>query len=458
MLIGLGGGAASSMASGASTEDLDFASVQRGNPEMQRRAQQVIEACWAAGAAPSGRNPILIVHDVGAGGLSNAVPEARRSQRTAAGASSCATSPTPSPACRRWRSGATRRRSATCSPSSRARPRLVPRGVRARALPVRGARRADDSRRLVVSDRLLGESPVDMPLEMLLGKPPRTVMKVDATRATTASPQTSPASTWSRPAMRVLRYPAVADKSFLIHIGDRTVGGLVCRDQLVGPWQVPVSDVAVTALGFDGVAGEAMAMGERTPLAVLDPAGVRAHRRRRGADQRAAGGRRLRSSSAALGQLDGGERRATGEDEALYDTVARRDRPVPGAAHRDSGRQGLAVDAHRLAGARGAEVGRGAGIARSSRRLPRWPTSRRALTPQLRRDAGLAALPARSRRGPQPPRRLLPGAGLRHHRRRRSRTSTTPQRLRQLFRCHRGTAPARRCCLPTTTAPMAACS
>ena len=270
MLIGLGGGAASSMASGASTEDLDFASVQRGNPEMQRRAQQVIEACCAAGAMPSGHNPLLIVHDVGAGGLSNAMPElidhshrgARLELRDIPNAE-----PGMAPA-EIWCSEAQERYVLAIAPEDLEWFRAVCERERC-PFAVLGS--ADDTRQLTVSDRLLGETAVDMPLEVLLGKPPRTVMKV------TRAPRAVAVAAFARidpvaACQRVLAYPAVADKSFLIHIGDRTVGGLVCRDQLVGPWQVPVSDVAVTALGFDGVAGEAMAMGERTPLAVLDPA------------------------------------------------------------------------------------------------------------------------------------------------------------------------------------------
>ncbi len=270
MLIGLGGGAASSMSSGSSTEDLDFASVQRGNPEMQRRAQQVIEACWAAGAAPSGHNPILMVHDVGAGGLSNAMPELiDHSQR--GGRLELRDIPSAEPGlspAEIWCNEAQERYVLAIAPADLDWFSAV--CARERC-PFAVLGHADDSRQLTVSDRLLGEAPVDMPLAVLLGKPPRTVMKV------TRVPRAPVRASFARldpveACLRVLRYPAVADKSFLIHIGDRTVGGLVCRDQLVGPWQVPVSDVAVTALGFDGVAGEAMAMGERTPLAVLHPA------------------------------------------------------------------------------------------------------------------------------------------------------------------------------------------
>ncbi|MCC5793175.1 MAG: phosphoribosylformylglycinamidine synthase [Chromatiales bacterium] len=268
MLIGLGGGAASSVGSGASTAELDFASVQRGNPEIQRRAQQVIESCCARAHAPGGRNPILIIHDVGAGGLSNAVPELvdhshRGARLELREIPSAETGLSPLEI---WCNEAQERYVLAIAPedldwftATCARERCP--------FAVLGA--LDDSGRLTVTDRLLGQAPVDMPLEMLLGKPPRTVRKFSR-----SAPRSWPAPA-GLPALdeacrRVLRMPAVADKSFLIHIGDRTVGGLVARDQLVGPWQVPVSDVAVTARGFTTHDGEAMAMGERTPLALLD--------------------------------------------------------------------------------------------------------------------------------------------------------------------------------------------
>ena len=319
MLIGLGGGAASSMGSGASTEDLDFASVQRGNPEMQRRAQQVIESCCAAGAAPSGHNPILIVHDVGAGGLSNAMPElvdhssrgATLELREIPNAESRM-----SPA-EIWCNEAQERYVLAIAPQDLAWFREVCARERC-PFAVLGS--ADDGRQLTVTDRLLGEAPVDMPLEVLLGKPPRTAMKI--TRALRARLPASLAGIDPAEACPLLlRFPAVADKSFLIHIGDRTVGGLVCRDQLVGPWQVPVSDAAVTALGFDGVAGEAMAMGERTPLAVFNPA----------ASGRMAVGEAITNVlSAGITALQAVRMSANwmaasgvaGEDEALYDTVS----------------------------------------------------------------------------------------------------------------------------------------
>jgi phosphoribosylformylglycinamidine synthase len=319
MLIGLGGGAASSLSSGTSSEDLDFASVQRGNPEMQRRAQQVIESCWAEGAVPAGRNPILIIHDVGAGGLSNALPELIHHSRRG-GKLELREVPNAEPGmapAEIWCNEAQERYVLALLPGDLDWFRAICERERC-PFAVVGA--ADDSGQLVVGDRLLGETPVDMPLEVVLGRPPRTVMKV------TRRPRPRPPASFAHvdPAeacRRVLGFPAVADKSFLIHIGDRTVGGLVSRDQLVGPWQVPVADAAVTLLGFDGHAGEALAMGERTPLAVLDPP----------ASGRMAVGEALTNVLAGgVGALESVRLSANwmaasgvnGEDEALYDTVS----------------------------------------------------------------------------------------------------------------------------------------
>ncbi len=319
MLIGLGGGAASSMTSGQSTEDLDFASVQRGNPEMQRRAQQVIEACWAAGAGPGGRNPILMIHDVGAGGLSNALPElihhsgrgGRIELREVPNAE-----PGMTPA-QIWCNEAQERYVVAIVPDDLEWFRGVCERERC-PFAVLGS--ADDSGRLVVDDRLLGEPAVDMPLEVLLGKPPRTRMRVSRS-ARPAGLADFAGIDLAEACLRVLRFPAVADKSFLIHIGDRTVGGLVHRDQLVGPWQVAVSDVAVTALGFDGRSGEAMAIGERPPLAVIDPAA---------AGRMAVGEALTNLLSAEVGTLQRVRLSANwmaasgvkGEDQALFDAVS----------------------------------------------------------------------------------------------------------------------------------------
>ena len=264
MLIGLGGGAASSVGSGASHAELDFASVQRGNAEMQRRAQEVIDGCWALGE----RNPILLIHDVGAGGLSNAVPEAvahsHRGARVDLRAIPSAESGL-SPL-ELWCNEAQERYVVVVSPADL--PVFQALAERERC-PFAVIGELDDTGCLTVRDPLLGGNPVVMPLDVLLGKPPRMVRDV---RSITAPCRPFDISSISvrEATYRVLRVPAVADKTFLITIGDRTVGGLVSRDPLVGPWQVPVSDVAVTMADHQGIRGEAMAMGERTPVAVLD--------------------------------------------------------------------------------------------------------------------------------------------------------------------------------------------
>ncbi|HNP36311.1 MAG TPA: phosphoribosylformylglycinamidine synthase [Woeseiaceae bacterium] len=264
MLIGLGGGAASSVASGTSNAELDYASVQRGNPEMERRAQEVIDRCTAMGEA----SPILLIHDVGAGGLSNAVPEAVDHSKLGAtielrdidnaepGMSPLAI----------W-----------CN-EAQERYVLIVHATRVeefRALcarercPVAVIGTLTENEQLQVSDRDFGTRPIDMPMSMLLGNPPKMLRDVSRVDPPVTELNLSGIDL-EQAALRVLRFPAVANKAFLIHIGDRTVGGLSVRDQLVGPWQVPVSDLAITASGFGATTGEAMAMGERTPLAVLN--------------------------------------------------------------------------------------------------------------------------------------------------------------------------------------------
>jgi phosphoribosylformylglycinamidine synthase len=264
MQIGLGGGAASSLASGSSTEELDFASVQRGNPEMQRRAQEVIDRCTAMGAD----NPVLLIHDVGAGGLSNAVPEAVDHSSLGARVE-LRKVPTAEPGMSPlalWCNEAQERYVLIVADD---RVETFKSICERERCPVAVIGTLTDDRRLVVSDRRFGNDAVDMPMQMLLGKPPQMVR--DVTRAVAAAGDLDLDGIELIEAVhRVLSYPAVADKSFLIHIGDRTVGGLSVRDQMVGPWQVPVSDVAITASGYESTSGEAMAMGERTPLAVLD--------------------------------------------------------------------------------------------------------------------------------------------------------------------------------------------
>jgi phosphoribosylformylglycinamidine synthase len=267
MLIGLGGGAASSLGSGASHEELDFASVQRGNPEMQRRAQEVIDACWALG----GENPIELIHDVGAGGLANAVPEAiahsARGARIDLRAVPSA-EPGMSPL-EIWCNEAQERYVLALQPTSLAIFDAIAKRERC-PYAVIGLTTGDGE--LIVNDPLLGGNPVHMPVEALLGKPPRMRRDVRSLPAPAAVTDEFAALNLREAWYRVLRLPAVADKSFLVTIGDRTVGGLVSRDPLVGPWQVPVADVGVTLSDYRHHTGEALAMGERTPVALLDPA------------------------------------------------------------------------------------------------------------------------------------------------------------------------------------------
>jgi phosphoribosylformylglycinamidine synthase len=264
MLIGLGGGAASSMASGVSSADLDFASVQRGNPEIERRAQEVIDRCWALGD----HNPIALIHDVGAGGLSNAVPEAvAHSQRGAVvNLRAVPNGDTGLSPLEIWCNEAQERYVIALQPQGLQQFAQIADRERC---PFAVIGEINDSGVLKVADPLLGGTPVDMPIEVLLGKAPR--MQRDVASRIPATLGFDLASLDLRDALlRVLRCPTVADKTFLISIGDRTVGGMISRDQMVGPWQVPVSDVAVTVVDYSGHAGEAMAMGERTPVAVLN--------------------------------------------------------------------------------------------------------------------------------------------------------------------------------------------
>ncbi len=266
MLIGLGGGAASSMDSGKSSADLDFASVQRGNPEIQRRAQEVIDRCWALGA----ENPIHLVHDVGAGGLSNAVPEAVSHSHRGAQVELRAVpnaEPGMSPM-EIWCNEAQERYVLAVSERGLARFEAIAQRERC-PFAVIGRLTADGV--LTVHDSQFANNPVDLPIDVLLGKPPRMtreVRRVAGARHLFDAQQVP----LEEAALRVLSHPAVADKTFLITIGDRTVGGQISRDQMVGPWQVPVADVAVTLSDYAQHTGEAMAMGERTPLALLDSA------------------------------------------------------------------------------------------------------------------------------------------------------------------------------------------
>ena len=264
MLIGLGGGAASSQASGSGSEALDFASVQRENPEMERRCQEVINHCNALGDD----TPIISIHDIGAGGLSNAVPEiihdCNRGGRFELRNVQCADmgmSPM-----QIWCNEAQERYVVAIKPESL--PLFAAFCEREHCLyAVIGE--ATEAEHLMLNDALLGDKPVDIPMSVLFGKPPKMHRNVERIKPDCQGLDIS-GITIADAVKRVLSFPAVADKSFLIHIGDRSVTGLVARDQMVGPWQVPVADVAVTASGFYAHTGEAMAMGERTPLALID--------------------------------------------------------------------------------------------------------------------------------------------------------------------------------------------
>jgi len=263
-LIGLGGGAASSMASGTNTEALDFDSVQRANAELERRCQEVIDACWQMGDA----NPILSIHDVGAGGLSNAFPELAHAGGVGA-AFDLRKVPNEEPGMtpmQIW-SNESQERYVIALPESRLAD--LERICARERCPVAVVGHARTDHELVVEDPLYGNRPVDMPLEVLLGKPPRMHRDAKSLVRTLPALDTAPMAL-KEAAWRVLRLPTVADKTFLVTIGDRTVGGMSVRDQMVGPWQVPVADCAVTTLGYATVLGEAMAIGERTPLALID--------------------------------------------------------------------------------------------------------------------------------------------------------------------------------------------
>jgi phosphoribosylformylglycinamidine synthase len=264
MLIGMGGGSASSMATGANAADLDFDSVQRGNAEIQRRAQEVIDRCWALGR----RNPILSIHDVGAGGLSNALPEIVHGSGRG-GRIDLRAAPNEEPGMTPrevWCNESQERYVLAIAPDRL--PELRDICDRERCpFAVVGTAAADE--RLVVEDPLFGNLPVDMDLPALLGKPPRMTRDVRRVRPRLL-PFRAEGIDLAEAARRVLRHPAVADKTFLVTIGDRTVGGLCSRDPMVGPWQVPVADCATTLLSFEGNAGEAFAMGERSPVAVVD--------------------------------------------------------------------------------------------------------------------------------------------------------------------------------------------
>ncbi len=264
MLIGLGGGAASSMASGSGSEDLDFASVQRENAEMERRCQEVIDRCWQLGDS----NPILFIHDVGAGGLSNALPElvkdggtGGRFQLRAIPIAEKQMSPLEI-----WCNEAQERYVLAVSEADLA----DFEGICARErCPFAIVGESTEEKHIELGDSYFGNKPIDLPMDVLFGKPPKMHRNVKSGTVTPAN-EGLEGIELSEAVRRVLALPTVASKSFLITIGDRTITGQVCRDQMVGPWQVPVADCAVTATSYFDYVGEAMAMGERSPIALFD--------------------------------------------------------------------------------------------------------------------------------------------------------------------------------------------
>jgi len=314
MLIGLGGGAASSMTTGTSSADLDFASVQRQNPEIERRCQEVIDQCWQLGES----NPIAFIHDVGAGGLSNALPELVKDGGTG-GRFELRKIPNDEPGMSPveiWCNEAQERYVLAILPADIERFKAICQRERC---PYAVVGEATESKQITLVDDHFGNSPVDLPMSVLFGKAPK--MHRSATKVALQSTVFSTEFLdLNESVFRVLRHPAVASKSFLITIGDRSVTGMVARDQMVGPWQIPVADCAVTTVTYDSTAGEAMAIGERTPLALIDGP----------ASGRMAIGEAITNISAArIGDIKNIKLSANwmcasgspGEDEKLYRTV-----------------------------------------------------------------------------------------------------------------------------------------
>ncbi|MFA3790664.1 phosphoribosylformylglycinamidine synthase [Aliiglaciecola sp. SL4] len=314
MNIGLGGGAASSMTSGESNEDLDFASVQRGNPEMERRCQEVIDRCWQLGDD----NPIQFIHDVGAGGLSNAFPELVNDGGRG-GKFELRNVPNDEPGMAPheiWCNESQERYVLSVAPDKLPLFESICRRERA---PFAVVGEATEEPHLALHDEHFNDLPIDLPLDVLLGKPPKMHRDV-ASKTSVGDDFKADSVDINEAAERLLRLPTVAEKTFLITIGDRSVTGLVNRDQMVGPWQIPVADVAVTASSFDSYQGEAMAVGERTPIALLN----------HGASARMAVGESLTNIAAAdIGSLNRIKLSANwmaaaghpGEDAGLYEAV-----------------------------------------------------------------------------------------------------------------------------------------
>ncbi|AVH49047.1 MULTISPECIES: phosphoribosylformylglycinamidine synthase [Acinetobacter] len=267
MLIGLGGGAASSVDSGTMGENLDFASVQRENPEMERRCQEVIDTCWRLEDA----NPIVSVHDVGAGGISNAMPELVNDHELGA-VLDLRKIPSLEPGMSPmeiWSNEAQERYVLAIRPSSL---ELFESICARERCPFAVLGEATEARHLTVEDPLFNNKAVDMPMQVLLGGTPRMSRSYESIERQGDDFDAAQVTDLKDAIYRVIKNPTVASKSFLITIGDRSITGMVARDQLVGPWQVPVADAAVTTTSLQGFTGEAMAMGERPPVALLNPA------------------------------------------------------------------------------------------------------------------------------------------------------------------------------------------
>ena len=323
MRIGMGGGAASSMASGTNAAELDFDSVQRGNPEIERRAQEVINHCWTQGK----NNPILAIHDVGAGGLSNAFPELTHDAGRGARFDLRAVPLEESGLAPKeiWSNESQERYVLAIAPESLAQFKAFCERERC---PFAVVGVATEERHLIVGNEDAVVTPetsatsanraVDMPMNVLLGKPPK--MHRDVQRVQRVSPAMDLTGVRLQDAViQVLSHPTVGSKRFLVTIGDRAVGGLTHRDQMVGPWQVPVADCAVTLADYQGFKGEAMSMGERTPLAALQgPASGRMAVAEAITNLLAAPVELPRVKLSANWMAACGE---PGEDAALYDTV-----------------------------------------------------------------------------------------------------------------------------------------
>ena len=272
MLIGLGGGSASSLNAGSSDSELDFASVQRDNAELERRAQEVITRCFAMGVQnkEDNANPIILIHDVGAGGLSNAIPEVADHSKMSADINLRDidnAEPGMSPL-EIWCNEAQERYVLSIHPNDL---EVFDQVCKRERCPYAVVGEVATHGNLRLKDEVYDNYPIDMPMDVLFGKPPKTKLEITSEQKSIIDDGLKGIDI-EEAALKILRFPTVADKTFLIHIGDRTVGGLVSQDQFVGPWQVPVSDVAVTLKDHFGVQGEAMAMGERSPIAVHNAA------------------------------------------------------------------------------------------------------------------------------------------------------------------------------------------